>query len=61
MTLARSKMSILVYVIALLTIIAGILAAIELRGATPHAHAAKAEASVRYAILSRAGQHLHTR
>src|SRR6266571_7461983 len=45
MTLARSKMSILVYVIALLTIIAGILAAIELRGATPHAHAAKAEAS----------------
>src|SRR6266566_9044177 len=45
MTLARSKMSILVYVIALLTIIAGVLAAIELRGATPHAHAAKAEAS----------------
>src|SRR5215472_7165883 len=45
MTLSRSKMSVLVYVIALLTIIAGILAALELRGATPHTHAAKAEAS----------------
>ena len=45
MTLSRSKVGVLVYVIALLTIIAGILAAVELRGATPHAHAAKAEAS----------------
>jgi hypothetical protein len=45
MTLSRSKMSVLVYVIALVTIIAGILASLVLRGATPHAHAAKAEAS----------------
>ncbi len=35
MTLSRSKVSVLVYVIALLTIIAGILASVELRGATP--------------------------
>src|SRR5215469_15335229 len=45
MTLSRSRMSVLVYVIALLTIIAGVLAAVALRGATPHAHAAQAEAS----------------
>src|SRR5215467_6791567 len=45
MTLSRSRMSVLVYVIALLTIIAGVLAAVALRGATPHAYAAKAEVS----------------
>ena len=43
MTLSmRSRMSILVSVVALLTIIVGMLASLELRGALPHAHAAKA-------------------
>ncbi len=41
----RSKMSVLVSVIAVLTIIAGVLVSLELRGATPNAHAAKAEVS----------------
>ncbi len=41
----RSRMSILVSVVALLTIMAGVLASLELRGAVPHAHAAKADES----------------
>lgn len=45
MPLSRSKMSVLVSVIAVLTIIAGVLVFPDLLGATPHAHAAKAEAS----------------
>ena len=45
MTLSRSRMSLLVTVVAFATIIGGILASLALRGALPHVHAAQADST----------------